>query len=236
VRKLFAAILLAVGTTLCAQSELWEKATALSGLGSIMVAGTMTSVMEELNGDGSRKSVLETTMALSYDSSGKIEKTELLKAMRDGKDVMAEMKKNEARRSAHAGSNGGMGAFGFNGMFFSEDARKKTSLLPGAAWISKNGRKTASVPFEMGMGVMGKMRGTAEIDAESGIPSIVRTQASFPFMKALAFTMEYAPLPDGGFVLSRMEFDGTTSLILGNKRFHGIVELGNYRKVGSQSP
>jgi hypothetical protein len=228
-----AAFFLVVGTTLWAQSELWEKATRVEGLAGGAVPATMTSMMEELNGDGSRKSILETTMAITYDASGKVEKTELVKAFRDGKDVTGEMKKNEARRGPQTGSGGGMGMFGFNGTFFSEDARKKTSLLPGAAWIQKNGRRTARVPFEMGMGAMGKMKGTADIDADSGIPSIVHSQASFPFVKDLAFTMEYVPLPGGGFVLSRMEFAGVTSLLLGKKRFHGIVELGNYRKIGS---
>jgi hypothetical protein len=218
---------------LWAQSELWERAAALSGLGDGYLPGTMTSVMEELDGNGARKSIAETTTRMTYDADGKVQKSEIVRAFRDGKDVTEEMKRDAGKTGKRAGSGGGTAFAGWGGMLWSDDSRKKTRLLPGATWAIREGRRSAVIPFEMEVSGLGRMQGTAEIDAESGVPSIVRTTASFLVIRDLTFAMEYAPVPSGGFVLSRMEFAGTFALLLKRTKFRGSLELLDYVEAGS---
>lgn len=220
-------ILWLVTEILCAQSELWDRAAALADLARDSLPGTMKSVMEEVNGDGSPGSTMELVLRYVYDSGGKTQKVEVIRAVRSGKDITEETRKDMEKRGNQA--NAGPGTFGFNGMLFSPDARKKTRLLPGSSWVERNGRKTALIPFEMKEEGKGSMTGTVEIDAASGIPSLARITGSFPFVSELTFTMEYAAAPSGGFVLSRMEFTGAMSFLGMKKRFHAVMEFSDYR-------
>ena len=189
-RKLCACTLLllsAVAASLAAQSELWEKATALAPLAKSYFPQQMTSVAEELNRDGTRKTIVETIMTISYDSKGKVQRMELTQAFRDGKDVTDEMKKNiQSSKNQNTASAGATAStFGFNGMLFDEESSKKIHLLPGAAWIDRDGKHFGSIPFELDIGPL-KMKGTAEIDPQ-GIPSVARTKAQFLFVKDSRF-------------------------------------------------
>jgi hypothetical protein len=224
-------------SSVSAQSELWEKACVLADTGSIYLPGKITSITEELNGDGTRKSVIETVMSITYDSSGEVQTTELTQAFRDGKDITNELRKSRKdskdRSSATAGSR--FGVSGFNGMLFDAESRKKIRLLPGASWIERNGRKIGLVPFDMDMGPMGKMTGSAEIDAQTGVPLVVRmTGGNVPFVRNLSFTMTYEALISGGFVLSRMEIAGSVSVLFTKKAFRDSTVPGDYRVFGTR--
>jgi hypothetical protein len=211
--------------TLCAQSELWDKAAALADRGKVLLPGTMRSLMEELNEDGSVRSSMELLLQYSYDADGKMLGTEVVRAVRDGKDVTEETRKGMSRQGSRPA-----GMFGVNGMIFGEDARRRTRLLPGASWAELGGRKTGLVPFEIGMEKgNGTMTGTAEIDAETGIPSVVRAVASLSFVNDLSFTMAYAGFPSHGFALTRMDFSGAMSFLGMKRRFRASMELGGYR-------
>jgi hypothetical protein len=64
-----------------AQSELWDRAAALADLGKDLLPGTLTSVMKELNDDGSVKSDMELVLRYSYDATGKKQGTEVVRAV-----------------------------------------------------------------------------------------------------------------------------------------------------------
>ncbi len=214
------------------QSELWDRACALADNGSVLLPGKITSIMEELNGDGSRKSVIETVMSITYDSSGVVQTTELTQALRDGKDVTNELRKSRKdskdRSATTAGSR--IGLSGFNGMLFDAESRKKVRLLPGARWIERNGRTIGLVPFEMDMGPVGRMKGSAEIDAQTGVPLVARMTGNLPFVKDLSFTMTYEPLVRGGFVLSSVEIAGSVSILFAKKGFRDSTVPSDYRE------
>jgi hypothetical protein len=216
--------------TLCAQSELWDRAAALADLGKDLLPGTMQSVMEELNDDGSVKSDRELVLRYSYDARGKAQATEVVRATQDGRDVTEKTRADMRKQGSAAAGNAGM--FGFNGVLFGADARKKTRLLPGASWAERGGRRTGLVPFEITMEGKGMMTGTAEIDAESGIPSLIRTTARFPFVKELSFTMAYAEFPARGFALTQMELAGAMSFLGITRLFHARMQFGDYRWYG----
>jgi hypothetical protein len=223
-------LLLLSAASLHAQSELWDRAGQIADRGKDLLPGAMHSVMEELNPDGSLKSVLAMDVRYSYDAGGKRQTSEVVRAVRDGRDVTEEMRRDMAK-GGRSGSSPGM--FGFNGSLFGAEARGKTKLLPGAAWTERGGRRTGVVPFELGMGALGRMQGTAEIDASSGIPSLVRASGSFPFVKDLAMTMDFLALPSGLFVLSRMEFSGAFTAVFARRGFRVVMELGDYRPAGA---
>lgn len=212
-----------------AQSELWDKAAALSERARDYVPGTMTSTVEELNGDGSRKSITQSVLALTYDQGAKNPKTQLVRATRDGKDVTAEMSKGY--QNAGRGSGGAGGFYGFDGMLFDEKSRAKIHFLPGASWVARDGKRLGLIPFEMNMDGKGRMTGQVEIDADSGMPVVAHLQGRFPYLERLAFDLFYAPLPSGGFVLSATRYEGVASFLIVKRPFRGSLELGAYTKV-----
>jgi hypothetical protein len=219
-------------SSVSAQSELWDRACTLADKGSCFLPGKMTSITEELNGDGTPKSVIETVVSITYDSSGQAQTTELTQAFRDGKDVTDELRKNRKASKNQSATNGGSraGLTGFDGLLFDAESREKIRLLPGAEWIERNGRTIGLVPFEMEMGPMGQMNGSAEIDAQTGIPLMVRMSGNLPTVKGLTFTMTYEPLTSGGFILSRMEIAGTVSVLFMKKAFRDSTVMGDYRE------
>jgi hypothetical protein len=208
------------------QAELWDRAGQIADRGKDLLPGAMHSVMEELDANGALKSVVEMDLRYSYDAAGKRQTSEVVRAIRDGRDVTEETRRDMAKGGR---SGSGPGMFGFNGSIFGSEARGKTKILPGASWTTRGGRKAGLVPFEIGMGALGRMQGTAEIDAGSGIPAVVHATGSFPFVRDLAMAMDFLALPVGTFVLSRMEFTGELSAVLGRRRFHVVMDLGDYR-------
>ena len=221
-------------SSLSAQSELWNKACTLADNGSTYLPGKITSIVEELNGDGTPKSVIQTVMSLTYDSSGEVSTMELTQAFRDGKDVTDELrtgkKSSRNRSAANAGSR--IDVSGFDGMLFDAETRKRIRLLPGARWIERNGRTIGLVPFDVDMGPMGRMEGSAEIDALAGVPLVVRMSGGHaPFVKDLSFTMTYEAVPSRGFVLSGMEVAGSVSVLFTKKAFRDRTILGDYLEL-----
>lgn len=63
-------------SSVSAQSELWDKACELAERGGSYLPCGMTSIAEVLNDDGTPKSVVETIMSITYDSSGNVQTTE----------------------------------------------------------------------------------------------------------------------------------------------------------------
>lgn len=218
---------------LTAQSELWSKASLLAAQSRDLLPGRLTTVAEELNSDGTRKSTLQMTMSMTYDSHGALERTEIVEAIRDGKDVTEEMRTDVQKAASQGKGTAGQGStwVGFSGMLFDAESSKKIHFLPGASSVRKGDRTFSVIAFEMGVNLFAKLRGTAEIDPETGIPSIVRATGQVPFVKDLSLTMTYSPFASGGFVLSTLEFAGSVTIPFRKAGFWGSLAFSDYQRV-----
>lgn len=100
-RKLLAVFLiiaLGAGFVIARESPadpLWQKAVALAGANLDLVPGKMMSRIIELDDNGKTKSVNESWLRF-YLAPDKQVETELLKAVKDGKDITAEQRKKMA--------------------------------------------------------------------------------------------------------------------------------------------
>jgi len=233
-RLLLFVLILVSAPRLSAQSELWSRAAALAAQSHDLVPGTLTSVVAELNGDGTPKSTIEMTMSMTYDSRGAVEKTEIVQAIRDGKDVTEEMRAN-AEKSGRPGGGQGNAWVGFSGMLFTPETAKKIHFLPDVRSVHRGDRTYQVVAFEIGVNLLAKLKGTAEIDPQTGVPSIVHAAGQMPFVRDLSMTMTYSPFPSGGFVLTTLEFGGSVTIPFRKGGFRGSLTFSDYQRVGVSS-
>lgn len=100
-RKLLAVLLfitLGIGIVIAQESPadlLWQKAATLAGANLDWMPGKTMSRIMELDDNGETKSVTESWLRFYLDQNNQVE-TELLKAVKDGKDITTEQRKKMA--------------------------------------------------------------------------------------------------------------------------------------------
>jgi hypothetical protein len=238
---------LLAAASLSAQAELWPKAVEAYARGKSLKPGKASVLFKELDGAGKEKSATSMEMRISFGAEGAPE-YELVSVTKNGEDVTKDFAKQGKNGQPKAGQSAqgkagqeseprqGGGPFGGMGMVpdanFPLDplAQGSITLVPGAAFQTKGGRRYALIPFESRQGKT-VFKGSLRVEADSGFPVELNLDIPIPSPAAGTFTYSYffskakggAPLP------SVQEYEGKASFLLLSFRFDGRIELSEYK-------
>jgi hypothetical protein len=230
--------------------ELWTKAVAVFEANKYVVPGTMDQTMEELDGDGAVKSRTVSRYTFKPDDKGEID-MEVLSAVKDGKDITAQERKDLAKEKAKsaerkakeetakkkegAKDDGESFSFGSEDSPFNPKFQETLSVTEAGLRDTVAGRSCAVFEFAYtrpgGKSAKAKpvtSKGRVWIEEETGYP--VRVDATPEPLprgaKLMRSSILYERRPGGSCVLKEMHFEGAGGFLFIKKhmRFRAVFD------------
>ncbi|MBL8965431.1 MAG: hypothetical protein JNG85_00405 [Spirochaetaceae bacterium] len=209
-----------------AAAAAWDKAAARYAAGLAWKPYRLFITNRELGADGESLSTEELEYALIYAKDSELPVSELVRAIKDGRDVT-----EERRKSPRGGMGGPGGQQGGPGGSFPDPLPfapvNKDKLVRGAA------RAAGAEGFEFGYEIRGKpgVVGALRFDSGGAPLGLRYSLAPLPIYLA-AFDGEYAfgSAPDGSLVASELSFAVRAKVLFIEKRFNFRIRFGDWRK------
>ncbi len=200
-------------------AELLQKLAAhqarLEALGKRMEV-TMQARSEELDKAGKAVGVEETVVRF-YVQDGK-DVSELVRAVKDGKDVTAERRREERKKKK------GEGTFSFSDAFAADQQKRFRFELKGAVPGAPGQVRVAFAPLEPSQQLL---EGEALVDEAAGEVIAVKAHPSeLPMLADRAdVAVDYGAKTDAGRTLSRIVIQGEGGILFLRKRVRATITL-----------
>lgn len=228
-----------ITTTLFSQTdkpELWQKAVAIQAANMDWTPGVMTMTFELLDKHGQPDMTDITSYKITLDDSGET-KTEIVKALHNGKDVTEkrkeEMAKEEAKRKkqnkGEKEENDNSVGFSIKESPFHQDNQKIISVKPTKQDSTIDGKQCTLFRYSLPLKESTK-QGSVWIDKATGAPVLhdYTTSPLPPRVKKMKNIVRYQYGEDDKFVVSQSQFKGVGGLLVIKKSFRGTMTFKDY--------
>ncbi|OGF58761.1 MAG: hypothetical protein A2Y62_09635 [Candidatus Fischerbacteria bacterium RBG_13_37_8] len=221
-------------------NELWNKALEIFKANEKWVPGTMMQKTELLNKKGKVESIEEMLIKLQPDEKEKL-KSEIVKVIRDGKDITAEVKekqqKAEEKRAQDKKEKDSSASFNSDETPFNPDLQNKVKYSLRKDTQTIGGRLCAGFDytFDMEYTENGKKKtvqskGMAWLNSETGHPmKLEYTLQPLPSrMKSLWMIFLYEVTLDGKLYAKEMRMEGEGGILFIKKKIRSITTFSDY--------
>lgn len=209
--------------------DYWLRAAAAWERGQAYRPRAMAMRFTELDRDGRAKSVTLNEYRLSYD--GDQPRYELVRSTKDGEDLTAKAKAEEAKRSA-SGSGGPGGPPGSSGSSDPLASMPFSDKIPGPLELGRPraAGSALALPYAIEHDKQGS-EGVVFFDDSLRATRIEYSPRPLPAMVSeFDCVMRLRELPDGALVLSAMEFSGEAGVLFVRMRFSVDLEFSDYER------
>jgi hypothetical protein len=233
-------ILLATSALPAMADELWQMAVEHYAIHQDLLPGRMIMRFDQYNGRGNLVSSDYSEMELVVGPDGEVEGRTVL-AMRDGRDVTDDQRRNAGGPPFAGGSDdGGDSDSPFAGLMlspFDPDEQYRVVASDTGRREIVGGMPTRVYRFEHTTSTKGGTVGLVWLDAESGAP--VKLSASIEplpgYVSEFEMLQDFATDPDGRWYMSRMEFVGAGHILFVRRRIESEIVLTDYFQDPSAS-
>lgn len=223
--------------------SLWQKAIAVGEANRDWVPGVMLSTVETLDDQGKPKGVKQTWMRFSLGPDGQI-KTELTKALEDGKDVTAAEQARSKAEQAKKRDDGKKGEksggitleFGSGDHIFGSATAATTSVKPLGEKKTLGDKRCVSYTFTQKRKEGETLEGTAWLEEGTGVPARVQ-YAPRPLpkhTKKMQTTIDYEYSPEGSWYARSYTVEGSGGFLWIKKTMRIRIEFSEYWRKGRE--
>jgi hypothetical protein len=218
-------------------AEAWKRAVAMNSAAKTLYPGSVDFTTIEYGNKDQVLSREEVLSRIEYGPDGETS-SEVVKAVKDGKDVTAERRaefeKNAKKNKGKKGGNEGPQAGGFAlPEPFNPPAHAKLSV-GAASPATEEGKDFWEYPFEYSAKGGMSFKGTVRLEADSGRPIWMKYsfKVSPPGIKYAHFLIAYAAFGESAFVADRMDIGFDADLLVFKKKMDMKVAMTDYRERG----
>jgi hypothetical protein len=240
-RGLAVLLLMAAGPQLFSQeaAEAWARAKEARARAERMQPRSMRMLSTEYGKEGQVRSIEDQTVSIKYGADGNMD-IEVLRALKDGKDVTEEKRKEFAKREGRGGPGKGGADGGFGNVEMPDPLAPKDekSLKLGDAILEGSGESAVwRFPFEMKANLILSSVGFIRIDVKTGLP--LEMEYSFKPLplgvKRADMRIAYAAVGDLPLV-GRVDMRIDSNLVFFRKKIDYSMEFSDYVHVPAKSP
>jgi hypothetical protein len=196
---------------------------------------TRTTRIEELDKSGRPESVIETVERVTRNDGR--EERQLLRAVRDGKDVTEELRQKRAERAA-SGKSGGQQEVSFSAQSpFRRSEQPKYRFSLAGRDPGNPGR--VRIAFEpKGQPSEAVVQGEAVVDAAAAVPVLIRFRPSvYPkHVQKMNMELQYGVSSELGPLLSAISVDAEGGLLFIKKRYRTKSTFSDYSAGSGSAP
>ncbi len=228
-----------ITTTLFSRADtpdLWQKAVTIQAANMDWTPGIMTMTFELLDKKGQADMTDVTNYKITFNDSGEA-KTEIVRALHNGKDVTDKRKEDMAKEEAKnikqdeekdENSDNSVG-FSLQESPLHPDNQDIISVTPLQQDTTIDGKQCALFRYSLPLKESTK-QGSVWIDTATGAPVLHKyTISPLPSkVKKMKNPVRYDYEPDGKFVVSQSQFEGVGGILIIKKSFRGTMTFGDY--------
>jgi hypothetical protein len=214
----------------------WKGAVAMDAAAKTVYPGAISFQTIEYGKKDEIVAREELSSRIAYGADGATD-SELVRAVKDGKDVTAERKaefEKNAKRGKSKKNDAGQqaGAFSLPEPFNPPAAAK--TVIGQAAREIEGGKEYWDFPFEYALKGAFPCAGTIRLDAATGRPVSMAYEFKSPPLgiKYAHFLVIYAPFGDSAFIAERMDIDFDAQILLIHKKMDMKIAMSDYQERG----
>jgi len=211
----------------------WKSAVAMNAAAKTLYPGAVSFETIEY---GKKDEIIareEMSSRVVYGADGETT-NEIVRAVKDGKDVTAERKAEFGKKGKPKKNGGAQQSGGFSlPEPFNPPAGAK-SVIGVAARASQDGFEYWEFPFEYSLKGSMPWAGTIRLDLATGRPVSMSYAFKNPPLgiKYAHFLVAFAPFGDSAFIAERMDIDFDAQILLIHKKMDMRIAMSDYQERG----